>query len=69
MQKYYLNEHKLYGVYSRKNLPKIKDVAYLINLNKYQSVGTHWIASYVMAIIWVHFTMRPILTPLKVNIF
>ena len=33
------------GVYSRNNLPKkIKDGAYLINLDEYADVGTYWIA-------------------------
>ena len=33
------------GVYSRNNFPeKIKDVAYVINLDKYVDVGTQWIA-------------------------
>ena len=35
------------GVYSRNNLPKIKDGAYVINLDEFKSVGTHWIALYV----------------------
>ena len=30
IQKYYQNEHKLNGVYSGNNLPKIKDEAYVI---------------------------------------
>ena len=42
--KYYQNEPKFNGVYSRNNLPEIKDLAYVINLNKYQSIGTYWIA-------------------------
>ena len=34
IQKYYQNEPRFYGVYSRDNLPKkIKDGAYLINLD------------------------------------
>ena len=37
IQKYYKNETKLNGVYSRKNLPKIKDGAYAINLDEYKS--------------------------------
>ena len=37
----------LNGVYSRNNLPKIKDGAYIINLDEYKSIGTHWIALYV----------------------
>ena len=46
-QKYYQNEPKFNGVYSRNNLPKIKDGAYVINLDKFKSIGTHWIALYV----------------------
>ena len=48
-QKYYQNESKFNGVYSRNNLPKIKDGAYVINLDEYKSIGTHWIALYVNA--------------------
>ena len=45
IQKYYQNEPRFSGVYSRSNLPKkIKDEAYVINLEKYADVGTHWIA-------------------------
>ena len=35
----------LIGVFSRDNLPKKeKDGAYVINLDEYKYVGTHWIA-------------------------
>ena len=45
MQRYYQNEPKFNGVFSRNNLPKtIKDGAYVINLDEYADVGTHWIA-------------------------
>ena len=37
------NEPKFTGVYSKNNLPKIKDGAYVINLGEYESIGTHWI--------------------------
>ena len=48
IQKYYHNELKFNGVYSRDNLPnKIKDGAYIINLDEYSDIGTHWIALYV----------------------
>ena len=44
IQKYYQNEPRFNGVYSRNNLPKkIKDGAYVINLDEYADVGTHWI--------------------------
>ena len=35
------------GVYSRNKLPKIKDEAYVISLDGYKSIGTHWIALYL----------------------
>ena len=36
------------GVYSRDNLPdKIKNAAYIINLDEYSDIGTYWIAFYV----------------------
>ena len=45
IQKYYKNEARFNGVFSRKNLPKkIKDEAYVINLDEYANIGTHWIA-------------------------
>ena len=47
IQKYYENEHTFNGVYSTNNLPKIKDGAYVINLDDFKSIGTHWIALYV----------------------
>ena len=47
VQKYYQNESRLNGVYSRDNLPKIKDDAYVINLAEYSDIGTHWVALYV----------------------
>ena len=49
MQKYYQNKPKFSGVYSRNNLRKIKDGAYVINLDKFKSIGTHWKALYVNA--------------------
>ena len=45
MQNYYQRDPKFNGVYSRNNLPKIKDRVYIINLDEYKSTGTHWIAS------------------------
>ena len=47
IQKYYQNEARFNGVYSRDNLlGKIKDLAYVINLDEYSDIGTHWIALY-----------------------
>ena len=43
IQKFYQNEPKFNGAYSRNNLPKTKDRAYLINFNDFKSIGTHWI--------------------------
>ena len=47
IQKYYQNKPKFNGVYSRNNLPKIKDGADIINLDDFKSIRTHWIALYV----------------------
>ena len=48
IQKYYENKHKVNGVYSRDNLPnKIRDGAYVINLDEHSDIGTHWVALYV----------------------
>ena len=41
IQIYYPNKPKFNVVYSRNNLPKIKDEVYVINLDEYQSIGTH----------------------------
>ena len=49
IQKYYQNEPRFNGVYSRNNLSKIKDETYIINLDEYQSIGTYWIALYLNA--------------------
>ena len=48
VQKYYQNEPRFNGVYARDKLTKaIKDGTYVINLDEYADVGTHWIALYV----------------------
>ena len=42
IQKYYQNEHRFNGVFSRDNLPKkIKDGPYVMYLDGYADVGTH----------------------------
>ena len=40
-------EPKFNDVYSRNNLFKIKSGTYIINLDAYESLGTHWKAFYV----------------------
>ena len=47
IQKFYQNEPRFNGVFSRDNLPKIKDGTYIINLDEYSDIGTHWVALYV----------------------
>ena len=47
IQKYYKNESRFSGVYSRDNLSKIKNGAYVINLDEYSDIGTHGVALYV----------------------
>ena len=42
IQKYYQNETRFNEVFSRNNLPrKIKEGAYVINLDEYADVGTN----------------------------
>ena len=53
---YYKNEFRFNGVYSRNNLPKIiKKGAYVINLDEYANIGTHWIALFVKPKYTVYF--------------
>ena len=48
IQEYYQNEPRFNGVFSRDNLPNtIKNGAYVINLDEYDDIGTHWVALYV----------------------
>ena len=42
MQIYYQNKPKLNGVYSINTLSKINDRAYIINIDEYDLIGTHW---------------------------
>ena len=46
IQKWYQNEPRFNRVYSRDKLPRIKGGAYIINLDEYSDVETHWIALY-----------------------
>ena len=47
LQKCYQNTPKFNDVYSRNDLTKVKDGTYIINLDGYESIETHWIALYV----------------------
>ena len=48
INEYYKNKPKFNGVYSRNNLPnKIKNGAYVINLDEYENTGTHWVSLFV----------------------
>ena len=47
MQKFIKNEPIFNGVYFRDNLPKIKEWAYIINLDEQSDIETHWVALYV----------------------
>ena len=41
IQKYFQNQTIFNGAYSSNNLPKIKDGAYVIDLDEYSDIGTH----------------------------
>ena len=47
INQYCASEPRFNGVYSRSNMPKtIKKGAYVVDLDEYADVGTHWIALY-----------------------
>ena len=49
IEKYYQNEPRFNGVYSRDNLlDKIKDGAHVINLDEHSDIGTHCVALYIL---------------------
>ena len=48
IQAYYQNESRFNRVFSTDNLPNmIKNGAYVIKLDEYHDIGTHWVALYV----------------------
>ena len=48
IQEYYQNEPRFNGVFSRDNLGStVENGAYVINLDEYHDIGTHWVALYV----------------------
>ena len=56
ISEYYANEPRFNGVYSRNNLPnKIKKGAYVINLDEYENMGTHWVSLFVKPKYTVYF--------------
>ena len=56
LQKYYQNEPRFNGVFSRYDRPKkIKDGECVINLDEYADVGTRWIAIFCNRSETVHF--------------
>ena len=49
IQKYYQNESRFNGINSGDNLTEIMDGAYVINLDEYSDIGTHWVALHVQS--------------------
>ena len=47
IQEYFKDEKRFNGVSSRNNLPKLKNDAYVINLDHSKNTGTHWVAAFV----------------------
>ena len=47
IQEYHWNEPKFNRAHSRNSLPRVRDGTYVINLDEYESTGTHWIALYL----------------------
>ena len=56
IQEHYQNEPRFNGVFNRDNLSNtIKNGAYVITLDEYHDIGTHWIALYVNNKIVIYF--------------
>ena len=51
--------------FSRNKLTKIKDVAYVINLDEYKSIGTHWIVNAENVIYFYRFGVENIPKEIK----
>ena len=72
IQKYYQNLPRFNGVYSRDNPTKIKDGAYIINLDEHSDIGTHWVAFYVQndnVTYFISFGVEPIPKEIKTFIY
>ena len=69
IQKYYENEPRFNGVFSRDNiLKKIKDGAYVINLDEYEGIATHWIDLFYKKLklfVWIVLELNIFLKKLK----
>lgn len=64
IQMYYHSELKIKVVYSKNNLrAPTKDGTYMLNLDDYKSLETHWIYLHAMVTVW------PPLIVLVLNIF
>ena len=48
IQRYYQNEPRFNCAQSRNNLPKIKDAAFVINLDENSDIEIHWITLYIL---------------------
>ena len=58
IQRYYQNKPRFNGVFSRNNLPKIKDGTYIINLDQYKPTETHLIALYLISLYFDSFGVK-----------
>ena len=52
---YFKYEVRINGVFSRNNWPRIKDGAYVINLDDRNSKGTHWVSLFIDKNIAIYF--------------
>ena len=44
---YFKDEPRFNGIYSKDNLPKLKEGVYVINLDQSKNTGTHWVVVFV----------------------
>ena len=69
---YFNYEPRFNGVSSRNNLPRIKDGAYIINLDNENSKGTHWVSSFIdrntavyCCSFWIEYIPQEVINKLK----
>ena len=52
---YFKYEPRFNGVFSRNNLPKLKDGGYVINLDDKNGKGTHWVSLFIQKYLTIYF--------------
>ena len=63
--KYFNYDPRFNGVFSRDNLPRMKDGAYIINLNDKQSEVRHWVSFFILHSFGIDYIPQKVLRKIK----